>query len=133
MGTTALLLRYGAVGMIVNALGYAVYLLATWMGAGPKSTMSALYLAGAVAGYFGHRRYAFAYRGSVLPSLVRYALVHAAGYGINFAMLAVLSDTLGLPHQLVQALAIVTVTSFLFIAFRYFAFAGPAPEGRTSP
>jgi putative flippase GtrA len=123
--TIGLMLRYGLVGLAVNVAGYAVYLLATWLGAGPKSTMSVLYVAGAVAGYFGHRRFAFDHRGAMLPSFLRYAIVHVLGYGLNFLMLAWLADRLGYPHQLVQALAILVVTTFLFLAFRYFAFAHP--------
>jgi len=121
--TLRLLVRYGLVGLAVNAAGYAVYLLATWLGAGPKSTMSALYVAGATAGYFGHRRWAFAYRGAVLSSMARYVLAHVLGYGLNFLMLAYFADRLGYPHQWVQAMAILVVTLFLFVAFRYFAFA----------
>jgi putative flippase GtrA len=124
-GTVGLMLRYALVGFLVNASGYAIYLLATWLGAGPKATMSVLYPLGAAAGYIGHRRWAFGYRGTVLPSLSKYAGIHVAGYGLNFAMLAVLSDRLGYPHWFVQGLAIVVVALFLFVSFRYVAFAPP--------
>jgi putative flippase GtrA len=120
--TIGLMLRYGMVGLVLNAAGYAVYLLATWLGAGPKSTMSVLYGVGAAAGYVGHRRWAFSYRGSVPASFLKYALVHVVGYGLNFLLLAYFADHLGYPHQLIQAIAIGVVTLFLFVAFRYFAF-----------
>ncbi len=118
-----LLLRYALVGLAVNAGGYAIYLLATWLGAGPKSTMSVLYVAGAAAGYFGHRRWAFAHRGGILASALKYVLAHVLGYGLNFFMLAFFVDRMGYPHQLIQAAAILVVALFLFVAFRYFAFA----------
>jgi len=121
--TVVLMARFGLVGLALNVTGYAIYLFATWLGAGPKSTMSVLYVSFAAAGYFAHRRWAFAYRGPVVSSMARYALMHVAGYILNFALLALLSDHLGYPHQAVQALAIVVVTLFLFLASRYFTFA----------
>jgi putative flippase GtrA len=117
------LIRYGLVGLAVNAAGYAVYLLATWLGAGPKSTMSVLYVAGVFTGYVGHRRWAFAYRGAIGASLARYLICHAGGYALNFFLLFWFSDRLGYPHQWVQAVAILVVALFLFLAFRYVAFA----------
>jgi len=126
----AVLVRYGVVGLAVNLGGYALYLLATWLGAGHKSTMSALYVIGASVGYVGHRRWAFAYRGAIAGSLLRYIVVHALGYALNFFLLAFFADRLGYPHQWVQAASIGVVAVFLFIAFRYFAFPAPRAEER---
>jgi putative flippase GtrA len=53
----------------------------------------------------------------------RYLLAHGIGYAANVAMLYVFSDRMGLPHQAVQAAAIVAVAGMLFVAFRYFVFA----------
>jgi putative flippase GtrA len=115
--------RYAAVGLALNAAGYALYLGATWLGAGHKTTMSVLYAAFVAAGYWGHRRWAFRHRGDVPSSLARYLVAHALGYGLNLLLLAWFADHLGFPHQLVQAAAIVAVAGFLFVAFRFFAFA----------
>ena len=54
--------------------------------------------------------------------MVIYILRYVVGYGVNFAMLFVLSDTLKLPHQAVQASAIVVVAGVLFLMSRYFVF-----------
>jgi hypothetical protein len=121
-------MRYAAVGFALNGAGYALYLLATWLGAGHKTTMSVLYVAALAAGYAGHRRFAFGYRGAVGGSLARFMLAHLGGFGLNFLMLAWLADRLGYPHQWVQAAAISAVAGFLFVAFRYFVFAERPPK-----
>jgi putative flippase GtrA len=114
--------RYVVIGILSNGLGYLSYLLATAWGAGPKTTMTCLYLLAALLGYVGNRQWAFTYRGSIPASFVRYALAHLVGYTLNFALLAVFVDRLGFPHQLVQAVAIGVVALVLFIAFRLFVF-----------
>jgi putative flippase GtrA len=114
--------RYGFVGVLHNLLGYLLYLLITFFGVDPKLAITILYPVGATAAYFGHSKYSFSYRGRYAHALPRYALAHVAGYGVNFAMLFVLSDTLKLPHQAVQASAIVVVAGVLFLLSRYFIF-----------
>ena len=101
------LTRYAVVGGLTNALGYLAYLLITALGVGPKTAMTALYL---IAG---------------LISYARYLAVHVGGYLLNFTLLLVFVDQLGLPHQLVQAAAIGIVALFLFTAFRLFVFNSP--------
>lgn len=120
--TLVRLLRYGLVGVALNCAGYLIYLTLTWLGAGPKATMTALYVVGAVMGYFSHRRLAFSYRGGVYSSAVRYGLAHLCGYGLNFALLYGLVDLMGYPHQLVQAAAIFIVAGFLFVCFNFVVF-----------
>jgi len=120
------LVRYGLVGLATNAAGYLVYLIVTWIGLGPKVTMTLLYAVGATMGYFGNRKLAFSYSGPYARSLARYAVAHLAGYGINFALLSVFVDRLHYPHQVVQAAAVFVVAAFLFFAFSFFVF----PDGQ---
>jgi len=115
-------IRYGFVGVLSNLLGYLVYLLITFLGIDPKIAISILYPVGATAAYFGHSKYAFSYRGRHGATLLRYAAAHFVGYGVNFAMLYILTDMLKLPHQAVQALAIFVVAGVLFLMFKYFVF-----------
>ncbi|MDH5641939.1 MAG: GtrA family protein [Nitrospira sp.] len=115
-------LRYAVVGVISNVAGYLVYLLATWLGSGPKLTMSVLYAAGATAGYLGNRQWTFAHTGKITPSLIKYGIAHAAGYTINWCLLAYFVDFRHYPHQWVQAAAILVVACFLFITLRFLVF-----------
>jgi putative flippase GtrA len=119
---TRQLLRYGLVGIMTNFSIYCVYLLITYLGFAPKKTMTVLYIAGALIGFIGHRRWTFMHKGALLGSSARYFIAHLCGYLINFLILLTFVDKLGYPHQWVQAAAIIVVACFLFVAFRYFVF-----------
>jgi putative flippase GtrA len=123
----AQLLSYAVVGVLSNVAGYLVYLLITHLGAGPKITMSALYITGASIGFWGNRRITFKHDEKGMAVGLRYILAHCAGYLINFSILYVLVDRLGYAHQLAQAFGICVVAGFLFLSFKYFVFPGSAP------
>lgn len=129
--TKVAFLRYALVGVVSNASGYLVYLLLTWLGAGPKSTMTLLYGVGAALGYWGNRQWAFSHRGKMWKSLGKYVLTHLAGYAINFAILFTLVDQRGYSHQWVQGIAVVVVAAFLFVVFKFFVF--PPEAGKREP
>lgn len=118
------LARYGLVGVTSNLLGYLVYLLLTSLGVQPILTMTLLYAVGATIGFVGNRLWVFSHTGAAMPSGARYCGVHLLGYLINFIILFVFVTRLGYPHQWVQAMAIIIVASFLFIAHKYFVFSG---------
>lgn len=120
--------RYGVVGVLNNLLGYLIYLLVTWLWLDPKVAVTLMYPIGAVTAYLGHAKFAFAYSGRPSRGIIRYAIAHLIGYGVNIGMLYVFSDWLGYPHQMVQAVAIVAVAGILYLLFRYFVFPNrPAP------
>lgn len=114
--------KYGAVGLVANGIGYAVYLLVTWVGLDPKVAITLLYPFGALIGYFGHFKIAFLYNGSHSKSIFRYLQAHMVGYSLNFVILYCFVDLLGYPHPLVQAFAVFAVAGVLFILFRYYVF-----------
>lgn len=116
------LICYASVGIASNLAGYLVYLLATYLGATPKITMTVLYGIGAVIGYIGNRNLTFAHKESVIGSGARYLLAHCFGYLINIALLIVFVDKFGYVHQWVQAIGILIVALYLFIAFKFFVF-----------
>lgn len=126
-GLGAQLLRYGIVGVGTNLAGYMVYLALTWVGAEPKLAMSGLYAMGVGVSFALNRRWTFGHRGRVGPAGLRFGVAHLLGYAINLGMLAILHDALGWPHELVQALAVIVVAGFLFVAMRVFVFAGGSP------
>jgi putative flippase GtrA len=82
-----------------------------------------LYGTGSVAGFFGNRRLTFAHEGSLLGAGARYVIAHCLGYFINLGLLVIMVDQLGYPHQGVQALAILVVAAYLFLALKFFVFA----------
>lgn len=116
------LFRYLVVGLASNLAGYLAYLLLTWLFLGPKAATSVVYVVGAATGFLGNRRWTFASRGKLNPTLVRFGIAHLCGYVLNVAILYAFVDRLGYPHQAVQAAAIVVVAGFLFATFRTFVF-----------
>lgn len=116
------LLRFAAVGVASNVLGYLLYLLITYLGAPPKLAMTALYGVGVITGFVGNRRYAFAHQGRLIEAGWRYLLAHSLGYLINLAIQIIVVDHLGYAHQLAQALGVCVVAAFLFVVFKYFVF-----------
>lgn len=114
--------KYSTVGVFSNAVAYLCYLSLTYLGVAPKVAMSLLYVVAAFFSYFGNRKLTFTYNGSLLNSGSRYFLSHLCGYIINYIFLVVFVDVLSFPHQLVQAVAIVFVAIFTFIALKFFVF-----------
>lgn len=116
------LFYFGIVGVASNLTGYLCYLLITFLGGSPKTTMSILYAVAATIGFFGNRKLTFAHSGSLLGAGIRYLFAHCCGYMINLTILIVAVDKLGYPHQWVQAVAILIVALFLFLTFKFFVF-----------
>jgi putative flippase GtrA len=55
-------------------------------------------------------------------AFTRYVIAYVIGYLINFGLLAIGVDHLNLPHQIVQAVAIVIVASSLFLMHKFWVF-----------
>ena len=114
--------RYVFVGIILNLLGYLIYLGLTWLGVPPKIVVTIFYPLAALNGYFIHARYTFAYSGSHRSGLVRYVVAHVFGFLSNLVLLFVGVDILDYPHQLVQLVAIFAVAGQLFVTFKLFVY-----------
>jgi putative flippase GtrA len=84
--------------------------------------MTLLYGVGAAVSFWGNRKLTFAHNGSLAGAGARYVMAHCIGYLINLTILIVMVDKLGYAHQLVQAIAILIVAAFLFLAFKFFVF-----------
>lgn len=123
VNTLRQLFSYAIIGVLTNVLGYAIYLLLTYLWGAPKITMTVLYVVGASAGFLANRRYTFRHDGSIGLAGVRYLLAQVAGYLLNLLLLLLFVDWLNFPHQIVQAIAIVSVAIVLFLLLRFFVFA----------
>jgi putative flippase GtrA len=116
------LIRYGVVGVGINAALYAVYLLLVFWGFEPKTSMSVVYVIGLGIGFYGHRKLTFFHTENFKHAITRYLIAHAGGYGINFFLLLAFVDHMGLSHALVQAVSVFIVAAYLFIIFKYWVF-----------
>ena len=117
------MLRFAAVGLCANAIGYLLYAGLTYLGLSPRGTVGILYPIGALIGYLGNKRLTFGHRGDWWASAGRYTLVHVVGMLINLLMLWVFVDRMGVDHHWVQAAAVFVVAAYLFGAMRCFVFA----------
>ena len=109
-------------GLLINISGYFLYLALAYQGLEPKLAMTIVYFIGVVAGFFGHGKFTFNFSGNDIYAVGKYLIAHCGGYGLAFVILAIFYDSLGFPHQMVQAFAIIVVSYFLFISFKFFVF-----------
>jgi putative flippase GtrA len=114
--------RYAAVGVVHNLSGYLLYLLATYLGAEPKLTMSVLFFLGVALSFLLNRSWTFQHSGYAARSLWRFVVVYLGGYALNLLALMWFHDRLGYAHQWVQGCAIVVIALLMFLLNRYFVF-----------
>lgn len=124
------LLRYGVLGVVTNVLGLLLYLGVVALGVEPKIAMTVLYCTGVAISFFGNKNWTFSHDGHALQSSLRYAVAYLFGYLMNYAILYVFVDRLHYSHAYVQAVSIFVVAAFLFLAFKFFVFAGASARGR---
>lgn len=118
--------RYAVVGLASNVVGYMLYLLLTYAGMGHKSAMSLVYAVGVAQTFYFNCAWSFRHDGRISTSFVRYVSTYAFGYMLNLAMLLLLVDLLGWPHQWVQGAMIFVIAGLLFLMQRYWVFAHSA-------
>ena len=116
-------LRYAFVGLSSNLVLYLAYLGLTALGMGPRLAMSILYAVGVTVTFAVNRRWSFSHDGLGGSAFVRYVMAYLAGYLINLGLLSFGVGRLHLPHQAVQAAAIVIVAVSLFLMHKYWVFA----------
>jgi len=116
------LASFATVGVISNIAGYGLYLVLAETMIGPKLAVSILYPVGITISYIGNKRFTFDHNGPAFLAALRYILVYAFGYLLNLLLIVWLVDNLGLPHQFVQALAVILVALLSFFMLRIFVF-----------
>lgn len=128
---TGQFMRYATIGLVSNTIGFLLYLGLTYAGIEYKLAMTLLYCVGVAQTFFFNKRWAFRYQGMSHTAFLRYIIAYVLGYMLNFGMLWLAVDQYHLPHQWVQAVAIIVVAFGLFVLLRYWVFA-PTVRSRTS-
>jgi len=116
------LIRYAIIGVVTNGSGYVLYLAMTWGGMGHKLTMTLLYIVGALLSFLLNRRWTFNHSGAVGRAMVRHWAVFGLGYVVNFVALLIFVDLLGLPHEIVQGVMVLTLACMLFVLQKLWVF-----------
>jgi putative flippase GtrA len=119
-GEWRLLLRFGLVGPLNAAFGYAGFVLLLWLGIWPGVALAGANLAGVAFNFQTSRRLVFRSPGRV----VRFVAAYAAVLAINLAALRVLRDQ-GLSDTLSQALLTPPLAALSFVAQSRFVFPRP--------
>lgn len=117
-------LAYSFVGVISNCIGYCFYLIGTSAGLSPIQAMSLVYVCSCLLSFAGNKKWTFSDSTRAWKIFPRYALIQMAGYLTNLLLLMMLYKFFGVPHQLVQLIAIATVAIELFLLSKYFVFRG---------
>ena len=65
------------------------------------------------------------HKGKIMPTFLKYFYVHGCGYSINYIILYFFVDKMVLPHEIVQAFAILVVAVFLFFSLQRIVFLIP--------
>lgn len=118
--------RYALVGLVSNIVGYLLYLLLTYAGMGHKTAMTLLYAVGVLQTFYFNRGWSFGHDGEISVAFVRYVSAYAIGYLFNLAMLMLLVDQWGWPHQWMQGVMIFVLACMLFLLQRYWVFRAQA-------
>lgn len=121
--------RYVLVGLSSNLALYLAYLALTDLDVGPKQAMSLLYVLGVAQTFVFNRKWSFRYQGSMHGAFARYVATYAFGYFLNLAVLWLAVDRLGLPHQAVQGVMILTLAVLLFLLQRFWVFSPHSAAG----
>jgi putative flippase GtrA len=123
------IVRYAALGIAGNLIGYTTYLVLSWLGVPFRLAMTLLYSISICISFTGNRNWAFGHRGNVMRAAWRFSLAHLVGYVLNLGLLTVFVDKLGYPHEWVQAASILAVGGFLFAIFKLFVFRESQTKG----
>jgi putative flippase GtrA len=124
-------IRFAVIGFASNAIAYAIYIVLTRLGLGPKFAMSLLYGIGVLQTFVFNKRWTFGHRGAHRAAFFRYCMAYGLGYVINLLVLRILVDQQGYPHEIVQGVMILSLAVMLFLLQKYWVF--PSNELRTIP
>ena len=123
--------RYALVGVVSNLTLYLAYLGITGLGMGHKLAMTLLYVTGVLVTFVFNRNWTFGHDGFAHQAFARYVIAYVLGYLLNFGLLWFGVDHFNLPHQGVQAGAIIVVASCVFLIHKYWVFEAPAIRSRS--
>lgn len=125
--------RFAIVGLLSNAVLFAMYLALTSAGLSHVPAMTLVYAIGVTQTFVANRNWTFGHAGSLRGPFARYVVTYLLGYLLNLLLLTALVDVMRLPHAWVQGALIFVVAAFVFVLQKHwvFAVAGPAPAPRS--
>ena len=116
------ILRYAAVGIAVNLLGYFAFLLLTFWGVDPKLAVTLLFISMTPLSFYWNNHWTFNRRGDGVKTKFLFAISHLMTYLLNISFLYVLVDLLGFGHQWTQLLITLVLGVVLYLGSRFIVF-----------
>lgn len=116
------LARFIVIGLLNNLVGYGAFVVLSLLGVEAIPAMTVAYGIGMVISFVGNRKWTFGHRGSLGPTLVRFAVANLVGYGVNYGLLWLFVGSLGLPQIPVQFFATGCVALCTFLMMRLWVF-----------
>jgi putative flippase GtrA len=126
VATAAQFCRYASVGVLTNVGAYLLYLGMTVRGFAPALSATASFAAALIVGFALNRKVTFASTGDSRLSLCRYLVSYAIAYLADLAGLHVFVTRAGYSPEIVQLVLVVAIACGLFVAQKYWVFAGVA-------
>ena len=125
-------IRYGIVGVSVNALALFAFWILVTAGMYHHFAATLVFVLAMSASYTVNRMWSFEFTGSVRRSMAGYACIYFCAWVLNLVVLWVGIDLLAFHATAVQGLAIIGIACLLFIAQRYWVFR-PEPAEASTP
>lgn len=116
------LARYALVGLVLNAVFYAAYLLLASLLRDAEVAMTLTFSIGILCSFLANRKLTFGHRGDRLRALWRFLVCYGILYLINFVALWFFVRRMGVPHQIVQGCAILVLPLLGFSMQKYWVF-----------
>ena len=115
---------YAKYGLILNLFGYLLYIALSESGLSPFISVSITYPLGILLSYYFHSRYTFRHKSTRndYKSISKYIFIYVTGYFLNIIVLLFLHNTLHIPHEIAQLIAIIIAPFYFFIGNKYWVF-----------
>lgn len=115
--------RFLTVGVFNTLLGYCIIFACMYLAKmSPEASNITGYAVGLVTSYLLNRTYTFRSQQKHRSELIRFLIVFAVAYGLNFAMLVILIHKMSVHEGLSQVLAGVVYVATSFILNKYYVF-----------
>lgn len=119
--------RYSVVGIAANLLCLAVYYgLTLLLGLGPKLALTIASAIGFIVAFAANRHWTFKAAGPAGASLPRYAAGYLGSFALQYLILHVGVDRLGLAHELVVLFGLACASIAFFLVQKIWVFAPAA-------
>ncbi|WP_213939887.1 GtrA family protein [Pseudomonas sp. dw_612] len=123
--------RYIGSGAFNTLVGFAVIFLAMWAGFSPSAANISGYAAGFILGFVLSKKIVFRSNGSFVKESVRYLVAFLAAFTLNFIVLHLALDKLGLAAIAAQIVAAFVYTFAMYVLTRFYVFS-PALESKST-